>query len=50
MGAETMPDNIQGLTTEEAKKRLQEFGPNSVEEKEESWWQRLFKRFWGPIP
>ncbi len=50
MGAETIPDNIQGLTTEEAKKRLQEFGPNSVEEKEESWWQRLFKRFWGPIP
>ncbi|WP_082792139.1 plasma-membrane proton-efflux P-type ATPase [Sulfurovum riftiae] len=39
-----------GLTAEEAKERLAKFGPNSIEEKEESWIHRLLKRFWGPIP
>jgi len=40
----------EGLTNEEAAKRLARYGPNSIEEKEESWVHRLFKRFWGPIP
>ncbi|RRS30351.1 MAG: metal ABC transporter ATPase [Epsilonproteobacteria bacterium (ex Lamellibrachia satsuma)] len=39
-----------GLTSEEAKERLEKFGPNAIETKEESWLHRLFKRFWGPIP
>jgi len=39
-----------GLTSEEVKKHLETYGPNSIEEKEESWLHRLFRRFWGPIP
>ena len=42
--------SVKGLTDKEAKERLSKFGPNSIEEKEESWLHRLFKRFWGPIP
>jgi H+-transporting ATPase len=41
---------VKGLSSEEAKKRLQQYGPNTIEEKEETWWHRLFRRFWGPIP
>ena len=39
-----------GLSEEEAKRRLEAYGYNSVEEKEESFLHRLMKRFWGPIP
>ncbi len=46
----TDPENVKGLTTEEAKVRLKEYGYNEIKEKEESWWHRLFRRFWGPIP
>ena len=42
--------SLQGLSSEEAKKRLEKYGPNAIEEKEESWMHRLFRRFWGPIP
>ena len=42
--------SVKGLTSDEAKERLQKFGPNAIEEKEESWGHRLFRRFWGPIP
>ena len=41
---------LTGLSSEEAKKRLEKYGPNAIEEKEESWLHRLFRRFWGPIP
>ena len=41
---------LKGLSSEEAKKRLEKYGPNAIEEKEESWLHRLFRRFWGPIP
>ncbi len=40
----------QGLTSEEARRRLARYGPNEVPEKEESVWMRLLRRFWGPIP
>jgi len=43
-------ESIQGLTSEEAKEHLEQYGPNAIEEKEESWVHRLFRRFWGPIP
>jgi len=43
-------ENLQGLSTQEAEKRLKEYGLNELEEKEESWIVRLFHRFWGPIP
>ncbi len=39
-----------GLAHDEAIKRLEKYGYNAIEEKEDSIWQRLFKRFWGPIP
>ena len=39
-----------GLTESEARHRLEVFGPNEIPEKEPSFWYRLFKRFWGPIP
>ena len=40
----------QGLTQAEADKRLEQYGYNEIEEKEELLWHRLFRRFWGPIP
>ncbi len=40
----------QGLSSAEAKQRLQRYGPNEVEEKEEPLWHRVFRRFWAPIP
>ncbi len=43
-------DKVKGLSSEEAKKRLAKYGLNAIEEKEESWLHRLFRRFWGPIP
>ncbi len=39
-----------GLTEAEARQRREIFGPNEIPEKEPSFWYRLFKRFWGPIP
>jgi H+-transporting ATPase len=40
----------EGLSSSEAKELLQTYGYNTIEEKQESWIDRLFKRFWGPIP
>lgn len=40
----------QGLSSEEVSKRLALYGYNEIEEKEESLWHRVFRRFWGPIP
>ncbi len=41
---------VQGLTSQEVQKRLKSYGYNEIGEKEESAWQRLFRRFLGPIP
>jgi len=43
-------DLSQSLDAEQAAVRLERFGPNEIEEKEESLWHRLLRRFWGPIP
>ena len=43
-------DLQKGLSSTEAQKRLQRYGPNAIEEKEEPLWHRIFRRFWGPIP
>lgn len=43
-------DREKGLSEEEAKKRLTEFGFNEIPEKEESGVRRILRRFWGPIP
>ena len=41
---------FEGLTTLQAKERLQKHGFNELKDKQESWSIRLFRRFWGPIP
>jgi H+-transporting ATPase len=43
-------DRKNGLSGEEAKTRVSEFGYNEIPEKEESVFHRVFRRFWGPIP
>ena len=47
---DTEQTDFKGLSSEEAENRLKKYGPNAIEEKEESWVHRLFRRFWGPIP
>jgi len=39
-----------GLGDREVEERRSRFGFNEIEEKEESLWHRIFRRFWGPIP
>ncbi len=43
-------DRENGLASEEAEKRIEEYGYNEIPEKEESTFHRVFRRFWGPIP
>ncbi|WP_457746631.1 plasma-membrane proton-efflux P-type ATPase [Sulfurimonas sp.] len=51
MGVQTFDsDNVTGLTKEEVQERIEKYGYNELNEKEESWLHRLFRRFWGPIP
>ena len=47
---ETVSSSPAGLTSAEAQKRLQQYGPNSIEEKQESTLLQLLRFFWGPIP
>ncbi len=47
---ELQTDLQHGLSEEEARRRLQLYGPNTIEEREEPLWHRIFRRFWGPIP
>ncbi len=44
------PEALAGLTSREAQARRQQYGPNRIEAREKTWWQRLLARFWGPIP
>lgn len=39
-----------GLSKTEATQRIEQYGYNEIEEKEETLWHRVFRRFWGPIP
>ncbi len=39
-----------GLSDSEVKQRLEAYGPNEIEEREEPLWHRIFRRFWAPIP
>ncbi len=40
----------QGLTSEQVEERLQQYGPNALQEKKRSLLLRLLGYFWGPIP
>ena len=39
-----------GLSGAEVTRRLTQYGYNEIEEKQESLWHRILRRFWGPIP
>jgi len=47
---ETLGSSSQGLSYEEASKRLEQYGPNALEEKKESLLLKFLGYFWGPIP
>ncbi len=40
----------QGLTTKEAKEKLEKFGPNSLPENKQPAYIKFLQYFWGPIP
>jgi H+-transporting ATPase len=42
--------NPKGLSSSQVQERLKKYGYNTIDEHEESWFHRLFRRFWGPIP
>ena len=46
----TTPPKYKGLSFQEAKKRLDKYGENTIPEYKESLLHRIFRRFWGPIP
>ncbi len=46
----TTPQQARGLTSAEAARRLQQYGPNALQEKKVSFLRMLFGYFWGPIP
>jgi len=39
-----------GLNEEDAKKRLEKYGSNEIKQKEETFFKRALRRFYGPIP
>lgn len=43
-------DRNAGLDDRAVSERRNQYGFNEIEEKEESLWHRVFRRFWGPIP
>ncbi|SFV50753.1 Lead, cadmium, zinc and mercury transporting ATPase; Copper-translocating P-type ATPase [hydrothermal vent metagenome] len=43
-------EKLKGLSQKEVQERLKKYGYNELNEREESWLHRLFRRFWGPIP
>ena len=45
-----LESSLKGLSSEEAKKRLERFGPNEVShEKPPAWWVQLLSAFWNPF-
>lgn len=39
-----------GLTRAEAQRRLDEVGPNTVDDRGPPWWRTFVSKLWGPIP
>lgn len=48
--AATAVDDAAGLSSEEARRRLAEFGPNAVSEAARPRWRTYLAKFWSPIP
>jgi len=48
--ADSPGTTAEGLTTAEAARLLAQLGPNEVEDRRDSAWRRLARRFWGPLP
>jgi H+-transporting ATPase len=46
----TLQTSTSGLTGDEAKQRLEKYGPNAIVAKEQSLLRKLLAYFWGPIP
>lgn len=42
--------SVSGLSDDEAKERINQYGPNALQVQEESRWKKLLSYFWGPIP
>jgi H+-transporting ATPase len=47
---ERLSCSLEGLTTEEAQRRLDRFGPNEIAEKKVNPFLKFLGYFWGPIP
>lgn len=47
---EKLGSSPNGLTRNEAKKRLTQYGPNEIEEKKTNQFLKFLTYFWGPIP
>lgn len=47
---DALSSNQKGLTSEEAKKRIETYGPNEIPEKKVNPIIKFLKYFWGPIP
>ena len=45
-----LSSGAEGLTSANAKKRLEKYGPNALEEKTENALLKFLGYFWGPIP
>lgn len=45
-----LESSLNGLTHQEAEKRLAKFGPNKIPEKKRSLFLKVLRCFWGPIP
>src|SRR5580658_10734230 len=42
--------SLEGLTSAEARKRLDQYGPNEIAEKKTNFFLKFLGYFWGPIP
>lgn len=48
--ARQLESPAQGLSAEEAHRRLQQYGPNALQQQQTPAWKKFLGYFWGPIP
>jgi H+-transporting ATPase len=46
----TAAQNLKGLSKTEAKKLIQEFGPNAIPEQKTHLWLVFLRKMWAPVP